>query len=149
MKLKRNLLGKAGADKLYGRDGNDTLNGGAGKDLLDGGNGADLFLFDQSGQANVDTIVKFEKGSDKLGLSLAFFRGLAGSAESALNAEAFYAGSAAHDSTDRIIFNKATKTVFYDSDGNGSAAQVEVAVLTNILGGSSATLDAEDFLLKA
>ena len=142
------LLGKAGADKLYGRDGNDTLNGGAGKDLLDGGNGADLFLFDQSGQANVDTIVKFEKGSDKLGLSLAFFRGLAGSAESALNAEAFYSGSAAHDSTDRIIFDKATKTVFYDSDGNGSAAQVEVAVLTNILGGSSATLDAEDFLLK-
>jgi serralysin len=44
-----------------------------------------------------------------------------------LPSSAFYAGSAAHDASDRIIYNSATGAVSYDSDGNGAAAPVQFA----------------------
>ena len=48
----------------------------------------------------------------------------------ALNANAFFAGTAAHDADDRIIYNKTTGQLFYDDDGTGAHAQVWFAVLT-------------------
>jgi serralysin len=48
----------------------------------------------------------------------------------ALNPNAFFAGAAAHDADDPIIYNSATGQLFYDADGNGMGAQVLFATLT-------------------
>lgn len=62
-----------GADQLSGGDGNDVLIGGPGKDRLTGGAGEDRFVFaratDSSG-VDADRITDFERGSDKIDLSL-------------------------------------------------------------------------------
>jgi serralysin len=44
-----------------------------------------------------------------------------------LRSSEFYAGAAAHDATDRIIYNSATGAIMYDPDGNGAAAAVQFA----------------------
>ncbi len=52
----------------------------------------------------------------------------------------FYIGAAAHDATDRVIYNSATGAVFFDPDGTGSAAPIQFALLSTGLG-----LTASDF----
>ncbi len=58
----------------------------------------------------------------------------------ALNAAAFWTGTAAHDANDRIIYNKATGAIYYDADGNGVGAAVQFATLT-----TKPALAADDF----
>jgi serralysin len=60
------LEGGADGDALSGGSGEDVLNGDQGNDRLEGGTAGDLFIFGQS-QGN-DTILDFEKGSDRIGL---------------------------------------------------------------------------------
>jgi len=55
---------------------------------------------------------------------------------------AFYAGTAAHDTGDRFIYNKTTGQLFYDDDGTGSHAQYLVATLSN-----HATVTASDIFV--
>ena len=47
-----------------------------------------------------------------------------------MSSSAFYAGAAAHDLTDRIIYNSNTGALSYDADGTGSAAAVQFAELS-------------------
>ncbi|MGO4707428.1 hypothetical protein AB4072_16820 [Microvirga sp. 2MCAF38] len=42
-------------------------------------------------------------------------------------------GSSAHDGDDRIIYNKKTGALYYDSDGTGGSAQVQIATLSKNL----------------
>ncbi|WP_180355838.1 hypothetical protein [Aliirhizobium smilacinae] len=46
-----------------------------------------------------------------------------------LSSAAFYAGTAAHDSSDRIIYDKSSGKLFYDADGKGGAAAIQFAQL--------------------
>jgi Ca2+-binding RTX toxin-like protein len=54
----------------------------------------------------------------------------------------FVTGTQAQGAEDRIIYDQATGSLFYDQDGIGSAAQVKFATLTN-----KATLSHHDFLI--
>ena len=46
---------------------------------------------------------------------------------------------------DRIIYNNVTGALFFDSDGNGGAAQTQIATLT----GSPDTVSRFDFVIIA
>jgi Ca2+-binding RTX toxin-like protein len=124
-----NLYGNELANTLYGNAGANILNGGAGNDILTGFGGADSFAFTTALDAgNADLIADFASGVDKLALDDAIFGAGIGTPGS-FNANAFFAGTAAHDGDDRIIYNSATGQLFYDADGNGGGAAILFATL--------------------
>ncbi len=131
------ITGNSAANTLAGLDGADTLAGGLGNDTLLGGTGADTFVFNTSPSAstNLDTVQDFAAGRDKLAFSRAVFTSFA--VTGAISADAFWSGAgvnAAHDATDRLIYNTTTGVLWYDRDGTGSSAAVQVAVLTGAPG---------------
>jgi Ca2+-binding RTX toxin-like protein len=122
------LLGLGGNDILLGGDGDDQLSGGLGADQLDGGAGADLMAFSEAlGGGNVDTLVGFTSGQDRLFLENDVFTGLAAGG---LAAGAFATGTAAADADDRIVYDAGTGSLWFDADGSGAGAAVLFATLT-------------------
>jgi len=104
---------------------------------LRGGSGADTFAFDQALVAgNVATIVDFLPGTDTIRLSLSIFS--AAGPAGALNANAFFAGAAAHDPDDRIMYDTTNGNLSYDADGNGAGAAQVFAVVSPGLAMSAA-----------
>jgi Ca2+-binding RTX toxin-like protein len=134
-----NLTGNDAGNYVLGNDGVNVIDGGGGADILVGYGGADTFAFTTAlGVGNIDNIVDFAAGSDKMGLDDAIFTALGGLG--ALNANAFATGASAADGSDRIIYNSATGALFYDADGAGGAAQVQFATLN-----AGLALTASDF----
>jgi Ca2+-binding RTX toxin-like protein len=128
------LIGNAGNDALNGAAGFDQLKGGNGNDVLTGGAGIDWFIFDVAANAttNKDTISDFVSGVDVLQFSRAIFTGMSAASLGALSIDAFWSGSnatAAHDATDRLIYNNTTGALYYDADGTGTGAAIQVALL--------------------
>jgi Ca2+-binding RTX toxin-like protein len=147
------VKGDAGNDKAYGGSGNDKLYGGKGNDLLKGdadddilygeagndqlygGKGKDVFVFNQkpSKTANLDKIMDFNVADDTIWLENKIFTklGKAGSEAlpAALNAVSFVTGSKAKDSKDYIIYDKKKGILYYDADGTGKSAAVEIATI--------------------
>lgn len=126
------ILGSAGSNKIVGTAHDDIIGGGGGHDILTGGAGADAFVFNTSVNAsnNIDTLTDFQGGLDSLRLSMTVFTGLAGSGT--LSAGEFWAGAgaiAAHDADDRVIYDTATGALYYDADGLGGAAAVQIALI--------------------
>ena len=140
------LSGGAGNDYLAGGTGNDTLIGGLGNDVLTGGEGSDVFVFAGVTTASVswgnqvDRITDFRPlsninngdpaPSDTIHLSRGIFRALG--ALGTLKEEAFYAAdgaTAGHDADDRVIYNTTTGALYYDADGSGSTAAIQLATL--------------------
>jgi len=144
------LYGGLGADTLLGGFGNDRLYGGEGQDILTGGSGRDLFIFDLAPgtPGNIDVITDFAHSQgDKIALSLADFTGFAGLG--GITADQFYAASgatAAHDATDRIIYNTANGALYYDADGAGGAGAVQFATIQSF---ATANLGYTDILIIA
>lgn len=137
------IYGEAGNDFLQGNDGNDLLVGGAGLDELTGGAGADRFLFDSlTVSADRDTVKDFSAAEDVFVFSRAVFAAFASTPLGGLPGSAYFAGSAAQTADQHVIYNSATGNLFYDSDGSGSAAMVQVAFL-----GNKPTLTAQSFLV--
>jgi serralysin len=132
------LYGEAGVDTMNGGSGNDYLYGGLGADVLTGGGSSDRFVFDTSLTGGIDRITDFSHISDTIYLENAVFTALTSTGQ--ISSSGFYIGTAAHDSSDRIIYNSSTGALLYDSDGTGSAAAVQFAVLGTGLG-----LTASDF----
>jgi Ca2+-binding RTX toxin-like protein len=130
------LYGYAGGDSLFGRGGNDIINGGAGNDIiiggsgndtLTGGTGADRFRFNAVGE-KLDRITDFNVVDDTLVFSAAGFdRTL--TANAVLSSSRFVLGTAAKDNGDRFIYNKSNGALFFDADGIGAAAKVQIATL--------------------
>jgi Ca2+-binding RTX toxin-like protein len=121
------LDGGTGNDHLYGGDGNDTLYGGVGNDTLYGGVGTDTFIL---GNTERDTIQDFAVG-EKLQVSAAAFGG--GLATGVLAANRFRIGtgatSALSGTSQRFIFNTTNNGLYFDVDGFGGAASVQIATL--------------------
>ncbi|MCP9233430.1 calcium-binding protein, partial [Mesorhizobium sp. LMG 17147] len=123
-----NLTGNAFAQTIQGNAGANVINGGAGADILTGNGGNDAFVFNSAlGAGNIDRITDFNKLQDKIQLDDAVFAGLK---LGGLSSDAFFAGTAAHDSSDHIIYNSSTGALSFDSDGIGGAAQIQFATLS-------------------
>lgn len=134
------LLGLGGNDRISGGEGNDILNGGAGRDVLRGGAGNDVFVFSTKSKANaVDAIVDFSRADDRIHLENKVFKGLkAGN----LAKKAFVAGLEATDGNDRILYDRESGTIWFDADGIGAKAAVQIATVK-----AGLALDASDFFV--
>ncbi|WP_112663203.1 calcium-binding protein [Microvirga flavescens] len=142
--FKNTIIGTSGANRLFGLDGKDVLKGEAGNDVLDGGlladtltggSGRDVFVFSaKPGKTNVDKITDYNVRDDSVWLENAIFKALGKkgtvASPAALKSDYFYVGAAAHDADDRIIYNKGTGALYYDADGAGGVAQVQIAILS-------------------
>ncbi|MBD2461979.1 calcium-binding protein [Oscillatoria sp. FACHB-1407] len=121
------LVAFNGNDRLDGGSDNDLLIGGLGSDNLTGGTGKDTFAFD-SVIDGIDTIKDFRVVDDLIRVSWEVFGG--GLTAGVLKAEQFCIGASAKDSSDRFIYNKSTGAVYFDSDGIGGLAQIQLAQLS-------------------
>lgn len=136
------LSGEVGNDSLSGGIGDDTLNGGTGTDTLTGGTGNDAFVFTTplNSNTNVDQITDFNHAADIIHLGKPVF--LAIGVRGALAEDAFFAGTAAGDAEDRILYNAATGQISYDADGTGIVAARVFATVT-----PGRVVDYTDFLI--
>lgn len=151
------LSGEGGHDTLTGGEGNDTLRGGTGddwlqggfdfatagnatgNDLLTGGSGRDSFVFRDnpnpfisSPEATADRITDFATGVDTLIFDDNVFPNLGEPGRFQPGDERFFAGhgaSAGHDTSDRIVYDTSTGTLYYDFDGSGAADAQIIATL--------------------
>ena len=139
---RNHLAGKEGKDQLRGLGGSDTLDGGPGSDVLIGGPGHDTFVFRSplSAPANIDRITDFRPADDTIALGHAFFpnAGPVGS----LDPGGLHFGSSASLASDRIVYDRVTGSLWYDSDGSGAAKAVKFAILSN-----KPLLSADDFTI--
>ncbi|MGF9756158.1 calcium-binding protein [Microvirga sp. 0TCS3.31] len=136
------LDGGVGNDRLNGGDGDDLLIGGLGQDRLTGGSGSDTFSFTLKGMkgGNVDVVTDFKAGEDKIKLS---GPNLSGFKESGFLAEkAFHVGVQARDGDTRVFYNQDNGKLFFDADGTGAQAAVQIAKLSKGL-----SLTHADFVL--
>jgi Ca2+-binding RTX toxin-like protein len=127
-----------GNDHVSGGDGNDWVYGGAGKDVLTGGTGFDAFVFDSkpNKSTNLDTIRDFNVADDSVYLDNAIFKKLGKGTEAnptKVNKAYFRSGDKAKDANDYLIYNKKKGILYYDADGSGGGAQVEIAKLAKNL----------------
>ena len=125
------LSGHMGRDVLSGGTGDDLLVGGASGDTLTGGSGADTFRFDLlETTANRDTIRDFNHSVDHIELVRSAFAGLAADPAGVLRAAEFALGAAATTASQRLIYDQATGNLWYDADGSGASAAIQLALLS-------------------
>ncbi|MBF9198189.1 cadherin domain-containing protein [Microvirga terrestris] len=128
------IKGGAGKDTIGGGLGDDKLFGALGNDVLTGGKGKDIFVFDTktNKKTNVDKIGDFSVKDDSIWLDNAVFTKVGKGTElkpGKLAKDLFWTGKTAHDSSDRIVYDKATGALYYDQDGTGRGAQVKIATI--------------------
>jgi serralysin len=142
-----------GNDKLYGGTGDDTLQGGAGSDVLAGGSGndiltgdsgADYFLFDTAlGASNIDQITDYVRADDTIRLENAIFTRLVTlGVLSASNLRMGAGVTTGADANDYIVYNTASGALYYDADGSGAGASLQIATLVG-----TPTLTSSDFVV--
>src|SRR6185295_9833094 len=139
------LLGGFQNDTLLGGDGDDFLNGGQDVDTLDGGAGNDTLEYSSFGDDDMwggtgadvfavstpfdfaNRVRDFESGVDKLQIDGDRMASVGADGNFVANDARFFAGAAAHDADDRVIWDGSS--LWYDADGTGSIEQQRVADL--------------------
>jgi Ca2+-binding RTX toxin-like protein len=86
-----------------------------------------VFVFNSRNERG-DRITDFAVAEDTLLVSASGFAGRLTPGET-LRVGQFRLGVAATDSSDRFIYNENTGAIFFDSDGLGGAAQIQIATL--------------------
>lgn len=119
------LTGNASGQTVAGNNGNNRINGGGGNDVLWGDHpagaaGMDTFVFNTpiDAEPNVDDIADFDATDDTIELENTVF----GAFAAGDLAEERFVIDTALQANDNIIYRSGTGELFYDSDGNGSAA---------------------------
>jgi Ca2+-binding RTX toxin-like protein len=145
------LTGNASGNIISGRDGNDTLTGGAQVDTLTGGTGADVFNYLNKTEivGASDFITDFSSADgDKIGISKSGFGIAAGVTASTFASQNYFVEESGHVATSvnhaQFIFDTTANALYFDADGSGVAAAVEMAHFN----GTITDLHATDFLLK-
>jgi Ca2+-binding RTX toxin-like protein len=125
------LAGNAAIDGT-GNALDNRLTGNAAANVLTGGDGEDTFVFATAlnGATNVDTIGDFVSGTDRIELDDAVFTGLA---MGTLDTQTF---------EDHFVYDTMSGALYYDADGAGAGAAVQVATLTG-----APALQASDLLV--
>lgn len=125
------LSGGGGVDKLIGGTGNDTLIGGAGSDILTGGAGKDSFVFNAapSASTNVDTITVFNVAADRFVLENAIFKAVGAAGPMLASAFAVNDTGLATDAKHRLVYERDTGELYYDSNGSEAGGAVLIARL--------------------
>ena len=147
-----NILGTASDETLIGRDGaDDVLNGSLGNDIMFGGTGSDQFVFNTTlGKDNIDTILDFVSGTDKINLEGDAFLLFSLNGNRSLTSTEFNAGSNPAATTDSaaILYNTTTGALSYDESGNidGATDAIIFAYLTTETG-SHPNLAVTDFII--
>ena len=139
------INGTSGNDVLTGTTSADTLNGGTGNDTLTGGLGNDTFIFNSAlnSTSNRDTITDFSHSDDTIQLSKSVMSALG--TLGTLSANDFKLSTQTLDSSDRIIYNQTSGALFYDADGSGRSAALQIALLDS----RPAGIDYTDFTIIA
>ena len=124
------LDGYGGSDELIGSPHTDFLAGGVGNDTLTGRWNPDFFVF-RSSSEGVDTITDFGFAgfSDKFQVYESGFGGGLSAGPLATNQLAF--GMSATTADHRFVYHRASGAVYFDADGVGGSAQVQIATLQN------------------
>ncbi len=121
------LYGGNQNDKMYGGGGGDWLFGGLGKNVMWGGGGKDHFGFDGLPDAWLDKIKDFNVKKDFLNFDSSVYA--VGEHAATLLKSQFRYGSKAKDEDDNFGYDKKTGIVWFDPDGKGGAAKVDVVKL--------------------
>jgi Ca2+-binding RTX toxin-like protein len=135
-------------DVFYGGAGDDKLWGGYGNDTLWGGVGKDVFVFDgRLGTSSTDKRVNYDKiqdysvKDDSIWLDNDLFKSnkklyaaiKKGTETSPLKmaAKFFTVGDKAKQADDYFVYDAKKRVLYYDADGSGSKAAIEMATFTN------------------
>ena len=136
-----NATGNELDNTLVGNGGSNILDGGLGSDSLSGGGGGDIFRFSAApGANNIDAIAAFDHAADTIQLDSIVFAAIPAGP---LAAGAFNTGAVAAEADDRILYDAASQSLYYDADGAGGVVAVKFATITALTG----TLDHSDFLI--
>ncbi len=139
------LSGGQGNDVLFGGGGNDTLVGDVGVDKMTGGAGNDVFILYAPPTGAADVITDFSNkvdNNDTIQISVYGFGGGLSAGPLAPSQFRSRKDHIAQDADDRFIFDKTDKSLWFDVDGNGSAAALKILDLQD-----SATFSVADLLL--
>ena len=124
-------IGNAQQNDIEGNDGNNLLDGKGGGDSLIGREGDDAFRFSVLDGSST-TIQDFGDGNDRIELDNAAFSAL--TQGGTLGAGNFVSGdfsaginNAAQDADDHILYDNTSGLLYYDADGNGAGAAVQLA----------------------
>lgn len=144
------LIGKDGqADTLDGGAGNDVLYGGTGNDTLIGGAGADKFVFASAlnASSNVDRILDFVSGTDKIVLDNNIFTGFT-VGQALVDGSTFVSGATpvAGTTSPTILYNTSNGVLSFDADGSGAGAAIAFADLTSS-SGANPVISTTDFII--
>lgn len=110
--------------RIKGDAGDDMIVAGPGTDVLFGGSGRDLFGFRSAGDG-IDDIRDFRVGKDKIGLDTSGFAEVGDK----VDADEFGIGTESATALQHIIYDDKTGALYWDADGSGGTAKVQLAEL--------------------